>query len=377
MLVKKFEIIEEGKGNGNGVILRYVTDKGTIIHCLGVPVLYSADQEWDLGATWCYLIESEKITLIDTGQWDRFEVLQSMLKKISRHLRDISQIIVTHGHEDHDGNLPEVMQDSGAEVYAHFAYRDMISYHPDINDGALHPQYPGSCRCCLMPDKYNVKCIPYHKKRSVLQIGHQVKGNDTIPGEDITFISTPGHSPDSICVLFESEVLFSGDTLLPTITPHPSLMLEYFANKRILPEGYGANNNAYGLIAYLTSLHLLKKRYGQIDILLPGHRLIEKGRINYIKPAERASEIISFHKERCENILSILGEDVLSLEGISQKLFDPKLRKGWGKYLSQREVMSHLELLAVQGDVDWVNPKEFTSRATGKENYRDYFNKLI
>jgi hypothetical protein len=154
-------------------------------------------------------------------------------------------------------------------------------------------------------------------------------------------------------------------------------MLEYFANKRILPEGYGEKNSAYGLIAYLTSLHKIKQRYSSIDILLPGHRLIEKGRINYIRPSERAAEIVDFHRERCENIICIMGSDVKSLEDISTELFDAKLRKGWGKYLSQREIMSHLELLAVSGDIEWVTPEQFTSRVTGNTNFLEYFNSLI
>jgi hypothetical protein len=68
---------------------------------------------------------------------------------------------------------------------------------------------------------------------------------------------------------------------------------------------------------------------------------------------------------------------VLSLDEISIELFDPRLRRGLGKYLSQREVMSHLELLAVQGDVEWVDAKAFTSRSTGSDKYKDFFSQFI
>jgi hypothetical protein len=68
---------------------------------------------------------------------------------------------------------------------------------------------------------------------------------------------------------------------------------------------------------------------------------------------------------------------VLGLDEIAVDLFDPRLRKGWGRFLSQREVMSHLELMAICGDIEWVNSKEFTSRATGSNNYREFFANYI
>ena len=176
-----------------------------------------------------------------------------------------------------------------------------------------------------------------------------------------------------MCSVFEDEVVFGGDTLLATITPHPSLMLEYYCNRRILPTGYGEDHEAYGLIAYIRSLDKLQKQCRDTELLLPGHRLFEKGQPNYLRPAERAAEILRFHAGRCGNILRILDGRVLDLEQISIELFDPRLRRGFGKYLSQREVMSHLELLAVHGDIEWVDGSQFTSRATGSEKYKDFF----
>ncbi len=38
--------------------------------------------------------------------------------------------------------------------------------------------------------------------------------------------------------------------------------------------------------------------------------------------------------------------------------------------------MSHLELLAGLGDVEWADGKNFTSRATGAWKYNKYFDKF-
>jgi glyoxylase-like metal-dependent hydrolase (beta-lactamase superfamily II) len=377
MLLHKLDIVRPGKDNGEGVILRYVTRQGTEIYCMGVPLSYSSDDDWGLGPTWCYLIKSDQNILIDTGQFDKFDSLESMLDEAGCPVRDIDHLIVTHGHEDHDGNVPEVLEPSGAELWAHFAFDSMVSYHPDITDGAAHPDFPGSCRCCLLPSEFNNRCLGYHKKRSRIRTDHHARDGSATPDKDLRFILTPGHSPDSLCAVFQDEVMFGGDTLLATITPHPSLMIEYFANGRILPGDYGKNNEAYGLMAYINSLDKIRKQYPDVGLLLPAHRLLEKGSINYLRPAERAREIIAFHRERCGNILGILGARVLGLDEISVELFEPRLRKGWGRYLSQREVMSHLELLAVCGDVAWVEPDKFTARSTGSSGYLEFFAKYI
>ncbi|MBN1375225.1 MAG: MBL fold metallo-hydrolase [Dehalococcoidia bacterium] len=376
MLAQKLEILQEGKSNGEGIVMRCRTRKGTDIFCLGVPLFYESGEDWDLGPTFCYLVRGEKTVLIDAGQFDRYELLKSLIKRTGCDVSDIDHVIATHSHEDHDGNLPELMADIGAQLWAHHAFESMIRYHRGIDDNAAHPDFPGSCRCCLMSDKFNNRCRNYQVKRSGLKIGHMVKDLVSAPTPDYRFLLTPGHSPDALCTVFEEEVLFSGDTLLATITPHPSLMLEYFVNRRILPEGYGADNDAYGLMAYINSLHKIKTQCGDVDLLLPAHRLFEKGRINYLKPAERAAEIIAFHLERCGNILRILNSRTLSPDDISLELFEPGLRKGWGRFLSQREVVSHLELLAVCGDVEWVD-QDFSSRATGSHNHRDIFARYI
>jgi glyoxylase-like metal-dependent hydrolase (beta-lactamase superfamily II) len=375
--LQQFEILKQDKPNGDGVIMKYRTRRGSDIYCIGVPLYYDSGGDWDLGPTWCYVVPGEKLTLIDTGQFGKFDILTSMLSLAGFDVKDVGRVIITHGHEDHDGNLPEVLEASGAELWAHFAFDNMVAYHADVDDGAAHPDFPGSCRTCLMPEQFNVVCRPYHRKRSKLKATRQVKDGAASPDSRFRFLLTPGHSPDSLCSVFEDEVVFGGDTLLATITPHPSLMLEYYCNKRILPEGYGNDHDAYGLISYIRSLDKLQKKCRDTQLLLPGHRLFEKGKANYLKPDERAAEILRFHQDRCGNILRILDGRVLDLDEISIELFDPRLRRGFGKYMSQREVMSHLELLAVQGDVEWVNGSKFTSRSTGSEKYKDFFSKFL
>ncbi len=73
--MKTPDIIVQGKDNGDGMVIHYQTTKGTDIMGLAVPNII-AYSDWDLGPTWCYLILDKKTTLIDTGRFGNFEIIQ-------------------------------------------------------------------------------------------------------------------------------------------------------------------------------------------------------------------------------------------------------------------------------------------------------------
>ena len=173
--MKTPDVIIWGKDNGEGMAIHYKTTKGTDVFGLAIPTNIYADEEWDLGPTWCYLILGQKTTLIDTGRPGNLELFANLLKSIGKEFSDIDRIIITHSHQDHDGNLAKILSSAQAELWAHSIYRQMISYHPHINDGAKHPELPGSCRLCNMPESFNRNCLPYHKKRSGLSIDFVIK----------------------------------------------------------------------------------------------------------------------------------------------------------------------------------------------------------
>ena len=64
-----------------------------------------------------YLIESQPLTLIDTGTRtpESRAVLASALEEFGIELADIERVIVTHGHRDHMG-LVQSMRDAGADL---------------------------------------------------------------------------------------------------------------------------------------------------------------------------------------------------------------------------------------------------------------------
>jgi glyoxylase-like metal-dependent hydrolase (beta-lactamase superfamily II) len=371
-------IVVRGKDNGEDMVVHYRTTAGTHVFGLGMPNVYIGT-DWDLGPTWCYFIDGQKTTLIDTGRFGNFDKFKTLLKSAGKELTDIDRIIITHSHEDHDGNLADILSAAKAELWAHSIYSCMISYHPHIDDGARHPELPGSCRLCHMPAEFNRNCATYHKNRSMLTIDYPVDSDWLKVDNEIALVFTPGHSPDAICAILEDEVVFSGDTILPDITPHPSLASGFNVNCRILPEGYSRENTVYGLINYIKSLN----RLASLDVesirpVFPGHRLFYNGRFNLIHSCSgRAREIIRFHIDRCSDILKILQDGPAGVDEIAVRHFPESQLDGAGKTMAHDEIMAHLEVLEACGDIRWTGEKRDVVRPTGTTHYLSILNAYL
>lgn len=90
---------------------------------------------------------------------------------------DVVGIVTTHGHGDHWQALGQVADATGAPVWLHRGDLEMLPRQPD------HPADDGA----------------------VVPFGHA----------EVRVLSTPGHTPGSICLLLGDNHLFTGDTLFP------------------------------------------------------------------------------------------------------------------------------------------------------------------
>jgi glyoxylase-like metal-dependent hydrolase (beta-lactamase superfamily II) len=369
--MKTPDVIIGGKDNGEGMVIHYQTSQGTDIFGLAVPNIYT-HADWDLGPTWCYLIAGRKTTLIDTGRLGNFQVFAYLLRSIDKRLTDIDRIVITHSHEDHDGNVAEILSAAQAELLAHELYQPMISYHLGVKDGAVHPEFPGSCRLCRMPEQVYKGCLPYHRKRSLLRVDITIQDNQRLSDDGLRFLFSPGHTPDSICAILEDEVIFTGDTVLPEITSQPSLAHIFKINNQILPETYRQTNRIYGLINFIKSLsRIAGLRFHPLEATFPAHRLFYNGRFNLLDSRQRAREIIRFHIDRCRDILEIIGSRPTGIEEIIIKYFPPSRLAGMGKSLAENEIRAHLEIMKDCGDVDWKSGIKDVIVPTGTSNCLD------
>ncbi len=337
------EIIKAGDDAGNRMVVKYKFPDGVVVHGIGVP------QAWQstLGPTWSYVIEGDKLTLVDTGCNGSLRDLEEGLEIVGYPLSAVGRVVITHGHLDHDGNCFDVVNRSGAELWAHEVYSELLG----INRWEKEMEWrSGSAGFPAARDTEFIDRVQeYHRMSARLKVNNVI--TDGLVADGLTFYYTPGHSPDELCILFR-RVLFSGDHILPQITPHPSVTLSYKSFQTVLPESYQAQNTCYGLRIFLKSLKSVANLGSDISVL-PAHRAVNRGKFNLIG-LERVGEILEHHRTRCHRLIDLIRHEPADMATITRKHFASQTLDEVNFYLAYTEVMSHMEFLQESGDVEIV-----------------------
>ena len=194
-------------------------------------------------------------------------------------------------------------------------------------------------------------------------------------GEEIgnlKILYAPGHSPDEICISLD-DVIFTGDHVLPEITPHPTVKSLYPDSLRAkLPEKYRQEDSHYGLKAYLASLNRVREMNPDI-LVLPAHRLFNKGRWN-LETMERAGRILNHHLRRMRRLTKRMSAEGNTLEDLTRSEFKhAKLLRG-NLFAAATEIVSHIEFLEDAGDVEITPEQKIIWKGT--EHYRQVANML-
>lgn len=116
---------------------------------------------------------------------------ERILKVLREEKLDCRAVLLTHGHFDHIAGVSAVREHYHAPVYIHAADAPMLS-DPEKNMSAMM----GGLR---------VQTAPAEQQMKNVEKLH-------LAGMEIVVLSTPGHSPGSVCYL-SGDYLFSGDTL--------------------------------------------------------------------------------------------------------------------------------------------------------------------
>jgi hydroxyacylglutathione hydrolase len=136
----------------------------------------------------CYVLgcdQDRAAVVIDPGD-DEEQILQIVQ---SNKLR-LQYILLTHGHVDHIGAVHELQQASGSEVFI----------HPDDAFLVKVAGIQASLFDLRSPQPFVSSHFPENGRQ--LTFGSQI----------IEVITTPGHSPGSVCFKI-NDLLFTGDTL--------------------------------------------------------------------------------------------------------------------------------------------------------------------
>jgi len=374
MLQEMVEVLQEGEENGNNMSIRLKLPSG--VEIIGLPTENFYGGEWDLGPTWNYLLLADKPFLVDTGKFGMGRKLLKMMESGGVSGNELEFIVLSHGHEDHDGGLFEMVESTRAKVKAHRIYDRLIRFYPTEAPADVNKEFPASCWHCFMPESFsNQHCLGYHQKRNRLKI-EQIGDGPCNIGKTIHTYHVPGHSPDALAILVGGEALIVGDTVLPQITPFPTREAFFDQVREILKPQYTRAQSIYGLRAYIRSLKKLEQIARKFTdlLVLPAHRLFYNNRWNEINLQARINELIEHHIERCADILKILSQGPKTAREIAAAHFEEPLLKGYGIMMAENEILSHCELLSASKDVFLVEDTGFA--AIGSSNFESLIQSL-
>ena len=361
------KIIQKGDTSGNGMIAKFQLPSGLTIISLPTKNFYGG--HWDLGPTWNYVALTDRPFLVDAGRYGQGRHLVDMLNLAGIKPVDLDYILISHGHEDHDGGLAELVELTDLKIKAHRVYDLLIRQYPKNAPPGYKEHFPAKCWHCFMPESFlKDNCFRYHKVLQALDIEKIGDGCEKL-GPGISTLHLPGHSPDCLAVMLGHEALIVGDVVLPGITPWPTCLEQYDELADVLQPLYPQASSLFGLNRYLESLKVLLQiahRYPDI-LVLPAHRLFYQGNWNTIQLKERLNELMEHHIQRCASILEIVAAGEKYAHEIARLHFSEILLKGPGKQMAANEIISHSELLVACGDLKEV--KKHCYVATGSGNF--------
>lgn len=288
------------------------------------------------------IVDHGEVMLVDCG-WNTplaLDFLEAYLHRLGLGFRDVRTIVVTHLHPDHYGLAGKVQELTGATLLLHRSEIQHLGARYERVDSLLDE----------MAEWLRVNGVPDDQmatiQRSSLDILRWVSpsrpealvGGETIRvgRRDFEVIWTPGHTSGHIC-LYEpaTALLFTGDHVLPRISPNISLHPQYVGNP---------------LADFLDSLKVVRRL--STEAVLPGHL------DSFREVAPRAAELIHHHEGRIGEILDALGQ-------VECTAFEAASRMTWanGRFtwqdlqpFQQRmallEVVAHLELMRSRGSAD-------------------------
>jgi glyoxylase-like metal-dependent hydrolase (beta-lactamase superfamily II) len=289
-----------------------------------------------LGYTLVYALESAKgPVLIDAG-WehpDAWAALRDGLTTLGLDVTDVHGVVVTHYHPDHAGLAGRVREASGAWIAMHHADVEVVRmFHDAVRADSGRTWQLDSMRLAgateeeLTPQHGAFIDPPAIPDRELAD-GELVD----LPGRRLRAIWTPGHSPGHLCLhLEDGDRIFTGDHVLPTITPHIGL--------------YPYDQPGDPLGDFLDSLG----KVGRVEAgeVLPAHQYRFSGL------AERTAALVAHHEARLAEVAGLLTDAPTTLWKLAAGM---RWRDSWesmplvARRMATGEAAAHLRTLERRG----------------------------
>ncbi|MFF1676244.1 MBL fold metallo-hydrolase [Streptomyces sp. NPDC058256] len=278
-----------------------VTDHGGGVRSIEVPI-----PDNPLGHTLVYVVDTDRgAVLIDTG-WDdptSWDTLAEGLTACGTSVAEVHGVVITHHHPDHHGLSGKVREASGAWLAMHAADASIVRRTRENRPERWFAYMTAKLTAAGAPEEH---VAPLRGARSSTFPGFSPALPDReivpgelleLPGRRLRAIWTPGHTPGHVCLHLEEAHpaqlpgngrLFSGDHLLPEITPHIGLYED--------PDDATVTDP---LGDYLDSL----ERVGRLAPaeVLPAHQYA------FADAPSRVGELLTHHEDRLTDLLTLLS----------------------------------------------------------------------
>ncbi|MFC8271161.1 MBL fold metallo-hydrolase [Streptomyces sp. NPDC057271] len=279
-----------------------VTEHGGGVWSLRVPI-----PDNPLGHTLVHVLDTDRgPVLVDTG-WDdpaSWHELSDGLAALGTSVRDVHGVVITHHHPDHHGLSGQVREASGAWIAMHAADTAVVRRTRASEPGTWLDYLARKLAAVGAPEEHTAPLRTSRRASTLPGLRSALPDREIVPGELLDLagrrlraIWTPGHTPGHVCLHLEEEHpaglpghgrLFSGDHLLPGISPHIGLYED--------PDDSTAATDPLG--DYLDSL----ERIGRLGVaeVLPAHQYA------FADAAGRVRELLDHHEERLTGLLRLL-----------------------------------------------------------------------
>ncbi|MGW1511316.1 MBL fold metallo-hydrolase [Streptomyces sp. NPDC002394] len=282
-----------------------VTEHGGGVWSLRVPI-----PDNPLGHTLVHVLDTDRgPVLVDTG-WDdpaSWSELTGGLDALGLSATEIHGVVITHHHPDHHGLSGRVREESGAWIAMHAADTAVVRRTREAEPGTWFDYLARKLAAVGAPEDHITPLRAARaagRTRTLPGLRSALPDREIVPGELLDLagrrlraIWTPGHTPGHVCLHLEEEHpsrlpghgrLFSGDHLLPGISPHIGLYEDPDEVMETDPLG-----------DYLDSL----ERIGRLGVaeVLPAHQYA------FTDAAGRVRELLDHHEERLTGLLTLLA----------------------------------------------------------------------
>ena len=248
---------------------------------------------------------------------------------------DLTHILITHGHIDHFGGLPFVLERCHAAVGVHeLDLRVLTNYeerltivarrlHEFLDESGLTAEERNRLMALYLLNKHLFASV--HVDFTYSSVGMELGR--------LRMTHVPGHCPGHVVIQVD-DILLSGDHVLARISPHQA------------PERLSLYT---GLGHYLESLDRLRQLAPEVSLTLGGHYAPIEDLVGRIGAIEEV------HRQRLNAVLDLL-QTPRTIGEVAHSLFPSA--SGYHELLALEEAGSHVEYLAQRGYLGVDNYRE-------------------